>query len=830
MTRLLVECTYVFEHPKVNSGIQRVVRNVIRELPEADETVECIPVAMLDGTLYQVHSLAPLDPRPHSPLVRLRILVERAANYFWLGQRTLEKRRPFRSSPWARRLLYVACRLFAFAFLSIPLRLLDRILGKQQPAPVRATPLEHRAGDQLVLLDSSWHADFFPLAERLKSEGVGIVSVIYDLIPLTHPQFCDAGLVKVFNHWFDWIAATADGYVAISETIRDEVRAEMLRRIGPEKVAQRWFDYFHLGSELDLVEDGASVEPDLLRMFKAKAPVFLMVSTIEPRKNHGYLLDAFERAWAQGSQVRLCIAGRIGWKCEALVERVRQHPELNKRLFMFNDLSDKSLEYAYSHAASLVFPSYVEGFGLPLVEAMQRGLPAMGSDIPVFREIGGEFMAYFDLADPQTLANLVTRFEATGEFPAERPVGEWRWIGWHEASRQLIARILLALGKARRMARQYMRIAVNARILQAPRTGIGHYLVELLGALQAHADFEFSLFHGWGWSGDLPAAALPGYSRLSPWLRNLPGAYRARRWLEQRRFDSGRPPVDLYHEPSLWPLDFDGPMLMTLHDLTHLHYPATQPAARLREIERRLARGMEKARLILTDSQAIADEAQAYFGLPRERFVVAPLGHAARFRPRDRESLREPLRAHGLVPRGYFLCVGTLEPRKNLSLALRAHGQLPAAVRQRFPLMIVGMPGWESRSLDDELRQALASGTVRLLGYLPDERVAELMSGARALVFPSIYEGFGLPVLEAMASGTPVLLTRLSAMPEVAGEAGSYIDPDDANGLSDMLVRMTEDTVYWECCREAGLRRAEQFSWKRCANLTAAAYRRAVEG
>ncbi|MEM8119924.1 glycosyltransferase, partial [Morganella morganii] len=113
-----------------------------------------------------------------------------------------------------------------------------------------------------------------------------------------------------------------------------------------------------------------SVEPDLLRMFKAKAPVFLMVSTIEPRKNHGYLLDAFERAWAQGSQARLCIAGRIGWKCEALVERVRQHPELNKRLFMFNDLSDKSLEYAYSHAASLVFPSYVEGFGLPLVEAM----------------------------------------------------------------------------------------------------------------------------------------------------------------------------------------------------------------------------------------------------------------------------------------------------------------------------------------------------------------------------------------------------------------------------------------------------------------------------
>lgn len=448
MTRLLVECTYVFEHPKVNSGIQRVVRNVIRELPEADETVECIPVAMLDGTLYQVHSLAPLDPRPHSPLVRLRILVERAANYFWLGQRTLEKRRPFRSSPWARRLLYVACRLFAFAFLSIPLRLLDRILGKQQPAPVRATPLEHRAGDQLVLLDSSWHADFFPLAERLKSEGVGIVSVIYDLIPLTHPQFCDAGLVKVFNHWFDWIAATADGYVAISETIRDEVRAEMLRRIGPEKVAQRWFDYFHLGSEAG---PGGGRR---LRRARSAAHVQGQGAGIPDGQHH----RAAEEPRLPAGCLRACLGpGFAGAVVHRRTHRLEVRgaggkgaaaSRLNKRLFMFNDLSDKSLEYAYSHAASLVFPSYVEGFGLPLVEAMQRGLPAMGSDIPVFREIGGEFMAYFDLADPQTLANLVTRFEATGEFPAERPVGEWRWIGWHEASRQLIARILLALGKA----------------------------------------------------------------------------------------------------------------------------------------------------------------------------------------------------------------------------------------------------------------------------------------------------------------------------------------------------------------------------------------------
>ncbi|WP_331693182.1 glycosyltransferase family 1 protein [Pseudomonas sp. ZY71] len=439
MTRLLVECTYVFEHPSANSGIQRVVRNVIQQLPGADETVECIPVVMIDGGLYEVKSLTPLKS-PKFDLMGLRVKLEQWANAFWLRHRAVERRWPFNRSHFTRRVLYVGCRLTAFACLSLPMRLLERVLKGQQ-IPERCVPMAHRAGDQLVLLDSSWHANFFPLAEQLKREGVGIISVIYDLIPLTHPQFCDAGLVKVFNDWFDWIARTADGYVAISTTIRDQVREEMLRRIGAQQVGQRWFDYFHLGSELDLSEADAKVDRGLLDMFQTTDPVFLMVSTIEPRKNHAYLLEAFELAWATGSKARLCIVGKIGWKCDALIERIRQHPELNRRLFMYNSLSDKSLEHAYSHATALVFPSHVEGFGLPLVEAMQRKLPAMASDIPVFREIGGDYMAYFDLANPQSLSDLVTGMERSGEFPAALGLEQWRWLSWREASAQLVERI-----------------------------------------------------------------------------------------------------------------------------------------------------------------------------------------------------------------------------------------------------------------------------------------------------------------------------------------------------------------------------------------------------
>ena len=439
MSRLLVDCTYVYDHPHDNSGIQRVVRNVIRELPAKDRERECIPVVMLQGKLYEVISLAPL-PSNGLDLADLRARLVQFANLFWLRQRTLERWRPFNQSIWARRCLYIACRLFALACLNLPIRILDRLL-RREPVPARSVPLKHRAGDQLVLLDSSWHSGFFPLAEQLKRDGVGIISVIYDLIPLTHPQFCDAGLVKVFNHWFDWIARTADGYIAISTTIRDQVRQEIVRRIGEQALGERWFDYFHLGSELDLIDAAHPVDPNLLRLFEQPKPVFLMVSTIEPRKNHTYLLDAFEQAWAAGSQARLCIVGKIGWKCETLIERIQRHPQLDSRLFMFNNLADQSLEYAYQHSTALVFPSYVEGFGLPLVEAMQRGLPAMGSDIPVFREIGGEVMVYFDLDDPQSLANLVIDMEHTGVFPAQRNLDQWQWLSWRQASAQLVERI-----------------------------------------------------------------------------------------------------------------------------------------------------------------------------------------------------------------------------------------------------------------------------------------------------------------------------------------------------------------------------------------------------
>lgn len=442
MKRLLIECTYVYEHPDLNSGIQRVVRSVVQHLEGRQGDVECIPVIMQDGQLKQVLELIP-PKTPGKPSLMRRLIhgFDHARLRFWGVHSWLVGKLGLAAGGTPRRALFWGWKLGSLS-MTLPLRTLLWLERRQGMVRQRSVPLEIRPGDVFLMLDSSWHVDFYALAESMKAKGIRIVSVIYDLIPLTHSQFCDAGLTRVFDRWFDWVVRTADGFIAISETIRDEVRAEVVRRLGAEEAQKRLFDHFYLGSELDQVEKEQKPDPALVKVFESGAPVYLMVSTIEPRKNHAYLLRAFEQLWAAGSQARLCIIGKIGWKSEDLIGAIHRHPRLNRQLFMFNRLDDTGLEYAYAKARALVFPSHAEGFGLPLVEAMQRGLPVMASDIPVFREIGQDFMAYFDLDDPASLARLVEAYEASGRFPAAGSLAQWRWIGWREASLQLLERTM----------------------------------------------------------------------------------------------------------------------------------------------------------------------------------------------------------------------------------------------------------------------------------------------------------------------------------------------------------------------------------------------------
>ncbi|MDG9925176.1 MULTISPECIES: glycosyltransferase family 1 protein [unclassified Pseudomonas] len=445
--RLLIECTYVFEHPDLNSGIQRVVRNVIRELKHNDANCECIPVVMQNGQLRRVLTLLPQPGLKLSWQRRWAQYLDYLRVRYWGAYSALLTCIPVLGQGFLRLPFFTLCKVFNLA-ITLPLRACLWLDRRNAAALQRSEPIDIVDGDIFLLLDSSWHLDFYDLADRLKARGASIISVVYDLIPLTHPQFCDAGLTKVFERWFDWIARTADGFVCISRTVEQDVRHAVNARQGAEVADSRLYDHFYLGSELDLATRDTQLDPALQEVFSGSMPVYLMVSTIEPRKNHAYLLDAFERLWARGVEARLCIIGKVGWKSEELVGRIQHHPELNRRLFIFNRLNDSGLEYAYAHARALVFPSHAEGFGLPLVEAMQRGVPVMASDIPVFREIGDDYVAYFDLADPEALASLVEKHLHSGQFPVSKALAGWQWIDWREASLQLLDKTLRIAGRA----------------------------------------------------------------------------------------------------------------------------------------------------------------------------------------------------------------------------------------------------------------------------------------------------------------------------------------------------------------------------------------------
>lgn len=428
--RLLFDCTNVFWHPGVNSGIQRVVRNIIGSLPKPTADLECLPVVLAGGKLYHVHRLSPganADKILASLYTQLARLRAHLAGY---------------PESLGGMVGFLARALFRF--FTLPIAVVMLVIRKVglSPLSIQASPLVVKQDDQLVLLDSTWQEQYFDQVEKLKARGTKITAVVYDIIPLTNPEFFQNRLCDIYAKWFAWVVEHADGFACISKTVRDEVRQVAKHRGSREMPEHVAFSYFHLGSELDLKSGESSVSAELVAAFETASPVFLAVGTLEPRKNHAYLLDAFDALWESGSETRLCLVGNSGWKCEELIDRIIKHPRYGKSLLWFRKLGDDGLEYAYRHAGALIMSSHAEGFGLPIVEALQRELPVMASDIPVFREIGGDFVAYFDLSSPKSLVGLLHAYERTRVVPGVRPPQEWQWIDWKDSAKQLVDGVL----------------------------------------------------------------------------------------------------------------------------------------------------------------------------------------------------------------------------------------------------------------------------------------------------------------------------------------------------------------------------------------------------
>lgn len=283
--------------------------------------------------------------------------------------------------------------------------------------------------------------------------------------------------------------------------------------------------------------------------------------------------------------------------------------------------------------------------------------------------------------------------------------------------------------------------------------------------------------------------------------------------------------IALYHEPNIVPLAFDGPTVITVHDLSWIRHPEAHPPERVRAMNKYFPAGLEQASLILTISDFVKQELMDVFGVKPERIRPVLLGVEALFHPRSADETRVVLSAHGLVHGQYVLAVGTLEPRKNLEVALRAFMQLTPALRKHFPLVLVGMKGWHTSALEQQIAPLVAAGVIRQLGYLPRENLAKIVAGATTLIYPSVYEGFGLPPLEAMVCGVPVITSNVSSIPEVVGDAGLMLNPLDVEGFAGAMELLLANPDERSRMAALALARSSQFSWAKCVTQTVDAYK-----
>lgn len=388
------------------TGIQRVVRRLTSEFPAiaAERGIEVIVVAAVAG---RFHALTPqgitrlvdagaasadVAPAAASLVRRLSIGLERLPLLF-------EK---------------LHGRLFAVRY--------GRVL---QPL-VAASPLEPATADAVFLADPAWRGTTaIAAARRARRRGARIASLVYDLIPVDHPEFMTPTIAAIFPPRLQSMMTVSDVAITISRDCAARLKAFLRPTLSIPAIVP-----VHLGSDLPV----AAAPP------AEAAPGFIVVGTIEPRKGHATALDAFELLWAQGYDLQLTFVGRLGWAHPDLVERCRTHPEIGRKLAMIHDADDDLLVTLLRGAQCVIMASTVEGFGLPIVEALAQGTPVIASDIPIFREIGGESVLYFDPADPAALAAAVLRVGSDANAWRAR-AADFTWSSWRDCAAAMLTEI-----------------------------------------------------------------------------------------------------------------------------------------------------------------------------------------------------------------------------------------------------------------------------------------------------------------------------------------------------------------------------------------------------
>ncbi len=370
-------------------------------------------------------------------------------------------------------------------------------------------------------------------------------------------------------------------------------------------------------------------------------------------------------------------------------------------------------------------------------------------------------------------------------------------------------------------------IGLNAHLLARQagyRTaGIHGYIYGLLAHLRRNtpADWRLTALVGAGSAAQFDGVTVrPARWDTEPPLRRI-------LW-EQVAQPAQLREFDLYHALAfVSPLVLPVPSIVTVYDLSFLHYPQVLSPARRLYLRLFTALSCRRARRVIAISHSTARDLNDSLGIsPAKIDVAAPGYDAARYRPLPPEQVTAFRQQKGLPPR-FWLFVGTLEPRKNLPMLLAAYAALPRG--ERLPLVIGGGKGWDYAAVFAAVERYNLSDDVTFPGFIPVEDLPLWYNSAEVFVYPSVFEGFGLPVLEAMACGTPVIVSDVSSLPEVAGSAGLRLPPDDFNAWADALRRARGDADWREAARQQGFREAARYTWDDTARQTAMSYQTALD-
>jgi len=375
-----------------------------------------------------------------------------------------------------------------------------------------------------------------------------------------------------------------------------------------------------------------------------------------------------------------------------------------------------------------------------------------------------------------------------------------------------------------------LRIGINGRSIFRQLTGVQHYaggISRALSALQA-ADVEFIVFAGREGrrsrepgltlkAGRFPAG---GPSRGIIWEQAL-----LRRMARKARVDL------LFNPANMAPLDPPVPSVVTIHDLAFLLFPRFFSRTFARYYRAAIPRVARQARAVITDSESARADLVERLRLPEEKVSVVPLGVSPRFKQRPAPEKREEVRRRYRLPDRFFLSLSSQEPRKNLARIVRAYRMLPEEITGEYGLVLAGGGGhvFADTDIPTEIRR-IKTGKAVATGRVPDDDLVAIYHMASSLVYPSLYEGFGLPVLEAMAAGTPVVTSNRSSLPEVAGRAAALVDPESVEELAAAMELIATDSGTANLLIERGRKRASEFTWEVSAQKTLEILRRAAAG